>query len=93
MYLCLTHCIHETPKKDTLANSEAPDEMQHHAAFHQGLHCLLKLKQLPGTQKNHTLVNFTSDPLKYAMDIPIPIVSICMSKSIKKGLKRLSLQL
>ena len=25
----------------TLANSEDPDEMQHNAAFHQGLHCLL----------------------------------------------------
>ena len=25
----------------TLANSEDPDEMQHDAAFHQGLHCLL----------------------------------------------------
>ena len=23
----------------TLANSEDPDEMQHNAAFHQGLHC------------------------------------------------------
>ena len=28
----------------TFANSEDPDEMQHNAAFHQGLHCLLKLK-------------------------------------------------
>ena len=26
---------------DTLANSEDPDEMQHNAAFHQVLHCLL----------------------------------------------------
>ena len=25
----------------TLATSEDPDEMQHNAAFHQGLHCLL----------------------------------------------------
>ena len=25
-----------------LANSEDPDEMPHHAAFHQVLHCLLK---------------------------------------------------
>ena len=30
---------------DTLANSEDLDEMQHNAAFHQGLHCLLRLKQ------------------------------------------------
>ena len=29
----------------TLANSDDPDEMLHHAAFHQGLHCLLRLKQ------------------------------------------------
>ena len=27
-----------------LANSIDPDEMQHNAAFHQGLHCLLKTK-------------------------------------------------
>ena len=26
----------------TMANSEDPDEMPHNAAFHQGLHCLLK---------------------------------------------------
>ena len=26
----------------TLANSEDPDEMLHNAAFHQGLHCLLR---------------------------------------------------
>ena len=25
----------------TFANSEDPDEMQHNAAFYQGLHCLL----------------------------------------------------
>ena len=32
----------------TLANSEDPDEMQHNAAFHQGLHCLLYLNNLQG---------------------------------------------
>ena len=26
----------------TLANSKDPDEMPHSAAFHQGLHCLLR---------------------------------------------------
>ena len=35
----------------TFANSEDPDEMQHNAAFHQGLHCLLRLKQ---TEIHHT---------------------------------------
>ena len=29
----------------TFANSENLDEMQHNAAFHQGLHCLLRLKK------------------------------------------------
>ena len=29
------------PDMGTLANTEDPDEMQHNAAFHQGLHCLL----------------------------------------------------
>ena len=28
----------------TLANSEDPDEIQHDAAFHQGLTCLLRQK-------------------------------------------------
>ena len=30
----------------TLANSEDLDEMLHDAAFHQGLHCLLRQKTL-----------------------------------------------
>ena len=29
----------------TLANSEDPDEMPHHGAFHQGLHYLLRQKR------------------------------------------------
>ena len=32
----------------TLANSADPDEMQHNAAFHQGLHFLLRSKQYSG---------------------------------------------
>ena len=35
---------------DTLSNSDDPDEMKHYAAFHQGLHCLLRLKQHLGTK-------------------------------------------
>ena len=30
----------------TLTNSEDPDEMQHNAAFHQGLHYLLRQKSM-----------------------------------------------
>ena len=33
--------------------------MQHYAAFHQGLHCLLWLKQPSGTQIHHALENST----------------------------------
>ena len=43
--LCLTHII------GTFTNSEDPDEMPHHAAFHQGLHFLLNLKNHQ-TKKN-----------------------------------------
>ena len=40
-----------------LANSEDPDEMQHNAAFHQSLHCLLGLQQPSWTEKHHNLKN------------------------------------
>ena len=33
-----------------MANSEDPDEISHKMAFHQGLHCLLRLKQSSGTE-------------------------------------------
>ena len=48
----------------TLANSDDPDEMQHDAAFHQGLHCLLRLKQPSGTEIHQNLEDSTFDPLK-----------------------------
>ena len=64
-----------TPLTGTLANSEDPDEMQHHAAFHQGLHCLLRLKQRSKSEIHHYLKNPTCDPLKYTMGSPILIVS------------------
>ena len=36
-----------------LAKSEDSDEIRHNAAFHQGLHCLLRLKQSSGTGIHH----------------------------------------
>ena len=48
-----------------MANSEDPDEMQHDAAFHQGLHCLLRLKQSSGTEIRHNLENSTCDLFKH----------------------------
>ena len=38
----------------TLANSEDPDEMQHNAAFHKGLRCLLRLKKPSRTEIHHS---------------------------------------
>ena len=66
-----------------LANSDNPDEMQHNAEFHQGIHCLLRLKQPSGTETHRNSDNFTCDPLQYTMGIPILFVSICMGKSIR----------
>ena len=60
----------------TLANTEDLDEMQHNAAFHQGLHCLLRLKPTSRAVIHHNLENSTCDPLKYKMCSPILIVSI-----------------
>ena len=47
----ITVCIYFYPLYSSdfymhiFASSEDPDEMPHNAAFHQGLHCLLKQKQ------------------------------------------------
>ena len=69
----------------TLANSGYTDEMQHGAAFHQGLFCLLRLKQPSGTEILHNLQTSTCDPLKCKMDSPILkcIESVFMGKSIR----------
>ena len=69
-----------------MANSEESDEMQHTAVFHQGLHCLLRFKQPPVTELHHNLETSTCNPLKNKMGSSIPIVSICMGKSI--GIQR-----
>ena len=50
------------PRTGTLANIEDSDEMQHNAAFHQGLRCLLRLKQPSGTEIHHNLETSTCDP-------------------------------
>ena len=68
-----------------LANSDDPDEMQHNAAFHQGLHCLLRLKQPSWTEVQHSLEISTCDPLKYTMGSPILIVSLCIGKGFIDG--------
>ena len=70
-----------TPEMNTLASSEDPDEMQHNAAFHQCLHCLLRL----GTEIHHNIENSTCNPLKYKMGSSILIV--WENPSEYKGLK------
>ena len=47
-FCSLTFHLLKTAKPRTLGNSEDPDEMQHNAAFHQGLHCLLYQNDLHG---------------------------------------------
>ena len=42
LYITLNPLYTGYSKLSTLANSEDPDEMPHDAAFHQGLHCLLR---------------------------------------------------
>ena len=36
----------------TFTNSEYIDEMPHNAAFHQGLHCLFRLKRFSDKKKH-----------------------------------------
>ena len=72
----------------TLAYIEDLDKLQHHAgfhygAFHQGLHCLLKLKQPAETEIHHNLDTSSCDPLKYKLVSPILIVTLCMRNSIR----------
>ena len=49
------------PLRGTLSNSEDPDEnaAYYDAAFLQGLHCLLRLKQPTGTEIQHKLEDST----------------------------------
>ena len=52
----------------TLANSEDPDEMPHNAAFHQGLHCLLRKKRYSEKQMQFYLEIIACGPSNYTMD-------------------------
>ena len=57
-----------------LANSEYPDEMPHDAAFHQGIHCLLRQKQSKKAIQYFYKI-LTCDPSIYTMDHPKFILS------------------
>ena len=51
----------------------------HNAAFHHGLHCLLRAKQPSGTEIDHNLELSNSDPFKYTIGSPIHVVLILIS--------------
>ena len=60
----------------TLAKSEDdPDEMPHHVAFHQGLHCLHRLSQSSKKEIQFYLEIVTCDPSIFIMDYHGFIVS------------------
>ena len=46
----------------SFANSADPDEMQHNAAFHQGLQCLLRLKRYSDKEMQY-LFNYNLTPI------------------------------
>ena len=58
------------PQTGTLGYSEDPDD---NAAFHQGLDCLLRLKQPSRTEIQHNSKSSTCDLLKYKIGNPILI--------------------
>ena len=66
---------------DTLTNSADPDEMQHNAAFHQGLQCL---KQNQSSEKEipYFLGITNCDPSIYTMDHPDMILCRSMENTI-----------
>ena len=53
------------------------------AAFHQGLHCLQRLKQPSEPELHYNLESSTSDPLKYTIGSSLLNVLICMGKFIR----------
>ena len=62
-------------KSGTLAKSEDPDEMQHKAAFHLGLHCVLRYKQSssPGCVAQ-SIASLTAYPRSQVRSQPGPIL-------------------
>ena len=47
----------------TFSNSEDPDEMQHYAAFHQGLHCFCEGEKDFQTKEYNIFENYNVTPL------------------------------
>ena len=66
------------PLRSVLANSEDQGDMPHTAAYHQGIHCLQRKKQIFMTEMHHDLESSTFDPLKHKMGNSTLILSTCL---------------
>ena len=73
-----------------LANSEGPDKMPHKAAFHQGLHCFLRSKQILLTKMQYSLEISMFDPLKCKNGNSILIPSLCLDAGPLRAVDNLS---
>ena len=56
----------------TSTNSEYPDEMSHHVAFHQGLHCL------------HRQIQSSKKEIQYSLEIKICTLNNDVAMTLKK---------
>ena len=69
-----------------MANIEDSDEIQHYAAFHQGLYCLIRLKQHSETEIQHNLECYKIQHVQfhiycinmYGKSIRIQMVNLCI---------------
>ena len=73
-----------SPLTGTLANNEDPYEMLQFSAFHQGLLCLIRLKQYSGTEVHLNLEILTRDALICSMNHTRLIVLNQMDEFISK---------
>ena len=65
-----------------MAINEDPDEMAHKAAFHQGLHCLLRQNLSSEKEYNIFFEIIICDPSIYTIDHPDLTVSTFIGNSI-----------
>ena len=72
--------MYGNPKTGTFTKSEDPDEMLHNAAFHQGLHCLLRYKNL---HTKHTIfvINYDSP-----LDMYNGLSQVCLSNEKEESI-------
>ena len=90
--MCIVHVDHfilcgpETHKWIVWQNSEDPEEMQHNATFHQGLHCLLGENGSSEKDIQLCLQYITFDPSIDTMNHPDFVK--CSFMEYSNGLKR-----